>query len=56
MSRLDIDNFRLVPEVTAALEMLETTGDLGDHETLVFYDLAVRASPSPSSTGAPASH
>lgn len=39
MSRLDIDNFRLVPEVTAALEMLETTGDLGDHETLVFYDL-----------------
>ncbi|MGV5048026.1 Hsp70 family protein [Rhodococcus pyridinivorans] len=39
MSRLDIDNFRLVPEVTAALEMLETTGDLDDHETLVFYDL-----------------
>ncbi|MCR8695498.1 Hsp70 family protein [Rhodococcus rhodochrous] len=39
MSRLDIDNFRLVPEVTAALEMLETTGDLGDHQTLVFYDL-----------------
>lgn len=39
MNRLDIDNFRLVPEVTAALEMLETTGDLGDHETLVFYDL-----------------
>ncbi len=39
MSRLDIDNFRLVPEVTAALEMLETTGELGDHETLVFYDL-----------------
>ncbi|SUE13994.1 chaperone protein [Rhodococcus gordoniae] len=39
MSRLDIDNFRLVPEVTAALEMLETTGDLGDHNTLVFYDL-----------------
>ncbi len=39
MSRLDIDNFQLVPEVTAALEMLETTGDLDDHETLVFYDL-----------------
>ncbi|MDJ0400223.1 Hsp70 family protein [Rhodococcus rhodochrous] len=39
MSRLDIDNFRLVPEVTAALEMLDTTGDLGAHETLVFYDL-----------------
>ncbi|MGW0019822.1 Hsp70 family protein [Rhodococcus sp. NPDC003382] len=39
MARLDIDNFQLVPEVTAALEMLEASGDLGDHETLVLYDL-----------------
>lgn len=39
MARLEIGNFHLVPEVTAALEMLETSGDLGDHETLVFYDL-----------------
>jgi len=39
MTRLDIDHFRLVPEVTAALEMLEMSGVLGDHETLLFYDL-----------------
>ncbi|WP_416062382.1 Hsp70 family protein [Rhodococcus indonesiensis] len=39
MARLEIGNFHLVPEVTAALEMLETSGGLGDHETLVFYDL-----------------
>ena len=39
LTRLDIDNFRLVPEVSAALEMLETSGDLGEHRTLVFYDL-----------------
>ena len=39
MSRLDIDNFHLVPEVTAALEMLETSGSLGGSATLVFYDL-----------------
>ncbi|MEZ7240282.1 Hsp70 family protein [Rhodococcus sp. GXMU-t2271] len=39
MTRLEIGNFHLVPEVTAALEMLETSGELGDHETLVFYDL-----------------
>lgn len=30
---------RLVPEVTAALRMLEASGQLGDHSTLVFYDL-----------------
>ncbi|MDT2004884.1 Hsp70 family protein [Rhodococcus opacus] len=30
---------RLVPEVTAALRMLETSGELGDHSTLVLYDL-----------------
>lgn len=29
----------LVPEVTAALWMLEASGQLGDHSTLVFYDL-----------------
>ncbi|WP_420750157.1 Hsp70 family protein [Rhodococcus sp. O3] len=39
MARLDIDNFQLVPEVTAALEMLEASGNLGEHETLVLYDL-----------------
>ncbi|MBP2214334.1 hypothetical protein JOJ87_004678 [Rhodococcus ruber] len=39
MTRLEIGHFHLVPEVTAALEMLETSGDLGDYETLVFYDL-----------------
>ncbi|MFF0281688.1 Hsp70 family protein [Rhodococcus aetherivorans] len=39
MTRLEIGHFHLVPEVTAALERLETSGDLGDHETLVFYDL-----------------
>lgn len=39
LTRLEIDNFHLVPEVTAALEMLESSGDLGDNETLVFYDL-----------------
>lgn len=38
LDRLDIE-FRLVPEVTAALRMLETAGMLGTHETLVFYDL-----------------
>ncbi|QDQ89494.1 Hsp70 family protein [Rhodococcus sp. WB9] len=30
---------RLVPEVTAALRMLEASRQLGDHSTLVFYDL-----------------
>ncbi|AII07376.1 Hsp70 family protein [Rhodococcus opacus] len=30
---------RLVPEVTAALRMLEASGQLGDQATLVFYDL-----------------
>ncbi len=39
MSRLQIGNFQLVPEVTAALQMLEMSGELGDHSTLVFYDL-----------------
>ena len=39
MSRLQIGNFQLVPEVTAALQMLEMSGELGDHLTLVFYDL-----------------
>ena len=39
MSRLQIANFQLVPEVTAALQMLEMSGELGDHLTLVFYDL-----------------
>jgi hypothetical protein len=39
MNRLEIGNIQLVPEVTAALQMLETSGDLGYTETLVFYDL-----------------
>ena len=39
MTRLDIDNFHVVPEVTAALGMLETSGSLGEAQTLVFYDL-----------------
>ncbi|WP_192581863.1 Hsp70 family protein [Rhodococcus wratislaviensis] len=39
MARLQIANFQLVPEVTAALQMLEMSGELGDHSTLVFYDL-----------------
>ncbi|WP_174484723.1 Hsp70 family protein [Rhodococcus wratislaviensis] len=39
MARLKIGNFQLVPEVTAALQMLEMSGELGDHSTLVFYDL-----------------
>ncbi|MFE5705337.1 Hsp70 family protein [Rhodococcus koreensis] len=39
MARLQIGNFQLVPEVTAALQMLEMSGELGDHSTLVFYDL-----------------
>ncbi|WP_193384858.1 Hsp70 family protein [Rhodococcus opacus] len=39
MARLQIGNFQLVPEVTAALQMLEMSGELGDHATLVFYDL-----------------
>ncbi|MFD6893786.1 Hsp70 family protein [Rhodococcus sp. NPDC060086] len=39
MARLEISNVQLVPEVTAALQMLETSGELGDTETLVFYDL-----------------
>ncbi|TQC42717.1 molecular chaperone [Rhodococcus sp. WS4] len=39
MARLQIGNFRMVPEVTAALQMLEMSGELGDHSTLVFYDL-----------------
>ena len=30
---------RLVPEVTAVLRQLEASGQLGDHSTLVFYDL-----------------
>ncbi|AHK35357.1 Hsp70 family protein [Rhodococcus opacus] len=34
-----IGNCRLVPEVAAALRMLERSGELGDHSTLVFYDL-----------------
>ncbi len=56
MTRLDIDNFHVVPpEVTAALGMLETSGSLGETQTLVFYDLAAPASPSPSSTEPPES-
>ncbi|MFC9837639.1 Hsp70 family protein [Rhodococcus sp. NPDC127530] len=39
MTRLQIGNFQMVPEVTAALQMLEMSGELGDHATLVFYDL-----------------
>lgn len=39
LHRLEIDNFRLVPEVTAAIESLEASGELGDHQTLVVYDL-----------------
>ncbi|WP_179443258.1 Hsp70 family protein [Rhodococcus sp. ACPA1] len=39
MTRLQIGNFQMVPEVTAALQMLEMSGELGDHSTLVFYDL-----------------
>ncbi|MFZ2173340.1 MAG: Hsp70 family protein [Rhodococcus sp. (in: high G+C Gram-positive bacteria)] len=38
MARQQID-VHLVPEVTAALEMLEVSEHLGDHSTLVFYDL-----------------
>ena len=34
-----IGNCRLVPEVAASLRMLERSGELGDHSTLVFYDL-----------------
>jgi hypothetical protein len=39
LAREHIGNVHLVPEVTAALEMLEVSGDLGNHSTLVFYDL-----------------
>ncbi|HET8993422.1 MAG TPA: Hsp70 family protein [Rhodococcus sp. (in: high G+C Gram-positive bacteria)] len=39
MTRLALGNVQLVPEVTAALQMLETSGVLGETETLVFYDL-----------------
>ncbi|MFC0446566.1 Hsp70 family protein [Rhodococcus jostii] len=39
MARLQIGNFQMVPEVTAALQMLEMSGELGEHSTLVFYDL-----------------
>ncbi|MCK0090518.1 Hsp70 family protein [Rhodococcus sp. HNM0563] len=39
MTRLEIGHFQLVPEVTAALQMLEMSGQLGENETLVFYDL-----------------
>ncbi|MGX6508996.1 Hsp70 family protein [Rhodococcus sp. SJ-2] len=39
MTRLEIGHFQLVPEVTAALQMLEMSGELGENETLVFYDL-----------------
>ncbi|MBC2641134.1 MULTISPECIES: Hsp70 family protein [unclassified Rhodococcus (in: high G+C Gram-positive bacteria)] len=34
-----IADCRLVPEVTAALRMLEASGELGDHSTLLLYDL-----------------
>ncbi|QTJ66901.1 Hsp70 family protein [Rhodococcus sp. ZPP] len=39
LAREHIGNVHLVPEVTAALEMLEMSGNLENHSTLVFYDL-----------------
>ncbi|WP_139277818.1 Hsp70 family protein [Rhodococcus marinonascens] len=34
-----IDNYRLVPEVIAALGKLDVSGELGGYSTLLFYDL-----------------
>ncbi|AOW93867.1 hypothetical protein BFN03_17665 [Rhodococcus sp. WMMA185] len=39
LERQQIDNYRLVPEVIAAMRKLEESGELGGHSTLLFYDL-----------------
>ncbi|MFC4604248.1 Hsp70 family protein [Rhodococcus kronopolitis] len=39
MARQHLRNYHLVPETSAALEMLERTGVLGGYRTLVVYDL-----------------
>ncbi|MFZ2176784.1 MAG: Hsp70 family protein, partial [Rhodococcus sp. (in: high G+C Gram-positive bacteria)] len=39
MARQHLDNYQLVPEVTAALTVLDASGVLADRSTLVFYDL-----------------
>ncbi|MEV0947033.1 Hsp70 family protein [Rhodococcus sp. NPDC049939] len=39
LARQRIDNFRLVPEVSAALTKLEMSGVLGGYSTLLFYDM-----------------
>ncbi|MDT2007901.1 Hsp70 family protein [Rhodococcus opacus] len=39
LARRRLGNYQLVPEVAAALRMLEVSDELGDHSTLVFYDL-----------------
>ncbi|MDV7357701.1 Hsp70 family protein [Rhodococcus oxybenzonivorans] len=39
MARQQLGNYQLVPEASAALTVLDAAGALGDHSTLVFYDL-----------------
>ncbi|MCQ4120978.1 Hsp70 family protein [Rhodococcus tibetensis] len=39
MARQQLGNYQLVPEATAALTVLDASGALGHHSTLVFYDL-----------------
>ncbi|MFE7416436.1 Hsp70 family protein [Rhodococcus sp. NPDC057529] len=39
MARQQLANYRLVTEASAALKFLDVSGALGDHATLVFYDL-----------------
>ena len=39
MARQQLGNYQLVPEASAALTVLDASGALGDHSTLVFYDL-----------------
>ncbi|WP_211281162.1 Hsp70 family protein, partial [Rhodococcus opacus] len=39
MTRQQLANYQLVTEASAALKFLDVSGALGDHATLVFYDL-----------------
>ncbi|UNN03414.1 Hsp70 family protein [Rhodococcus opacus] len=39
MARQQLANYQLVTEASAALKFLDVSGALGDHATLVFYDL-----------------
>ncbi|WP_179220478.1 Hsp70 family protein [Rhodococcus sp. NCIMB 12038] len=39
MARQQLVNYQLVTEASAALKFLDVSGALGDHATLVFYDL-----------------